>query len=241
MRVAVRRPAGYAPQLLFEVSDTGIGIPREKQLVVFEAFRQADGSINRRYGGTGLGLAISSKLVSLMGGQIGLESEPGKGSTFYFWVPLAAAPEKDLPHAPAEATPKHSDSQDQHRTLRVLIAEDNIVNQRLARRMLEKRGHTVFIANNGREAVELLSSNPFDIILMDVQMPEMDGLEATRHIRNDEARNGGHIPILGLTAFAMQDDLDQCRSAGMDVVINKPFEPKHLLETVEKLACPAPV
>ena len=221
-----------SPTLVFAVRDTGIGIPPEKQEFIFEAFRQADGSTSRRYGGTGLGLAISSRLAGLMGGALEIESEAGKGSVFRIEIPSVLPAPHELP-APepvaAGAWPPSGSLQ----PLSVLVAEDNLVNQRLAARLLEKRGHQVEVAANGREAIEKYSAGRFDLILMDVQMPEMDGLEATRRIRELEAGCGRRTPILALTAFAMKGDESDCLAAGMDAFLIKPIDPKQLLHSVE--------
>jgi two-component system, sensor histidine kinase and response regulator len=359
--------------LHFAVRDTGIGIPLEKQQIIFEAFTQTDSSTTRKYGGTGLGLAISSRLINKMGGKIWVESELGRGSTFHFttrfrlqkisarkYVPLGAEALRDLPvlvvddnatnrrilqemllawqmkptltesghegltileQAYTEGTPfslilvdaqmpgmdgfsfverikadarlansivimltsagyrgdaarcrelgiqgyltkpnKRSDLLQaikavlgsQSRTesspsvvtvhslresrvrRRILLAEDNRVNQALAVRLLEKRGHEVVVAGNGKAALEALQAQEFDVILMDVQMPEMDGLQATAAIRNGEIKNGKHIPIIAMTAHAMTGDKERCLEAGMDDYITKPIRPEQLVDMVER-------
>ena len=206
-------PAG----LRFEVRDTGIGISREKQAAVFEPFTQADGSITRSYGGTGLGLAISSELLKLMGGSIRLESEPGQGAMFEFLVPCGVAVEvvETRPAAiPLTTAVDH---------LEILLVEDNLVNQKIATRMLEKKGHSVTVASNGIKALEELDKRAFDLILMDVQMPEMDGYEATAEIRRREERDAAHVPIIAMTANAMAGDRERCLEAGMDGYVSKPI------------------
>lgn len=357
--------------LRFSVRDTGIGIPREKQRYIFEAFAQADGSTTRRYGGTGLGLAISAQIVALMGGQLEVESEPGRGSDFHFTVPLGrgvsrrpapaetASPERlkglkalvvddnatnrrilveclrRWEMAAVEATGAHgglsalADAEgagapfdlvlsDVHmpdvdgfmfaeqvlrgrgrrkprfvlltsagrkgdgarcrelgvsgymlkpilpaelleelsglfadgeapaeeaafgvapsaRPLRVLLAEDNKVNQTVAVAMLSKRGHQVTVAVNGLEAVQALEGGAFDLVLMDVQMPDMDGLDATRAIRQREQDTGAHIPIVAMTAHAMTGDRERCLEAGMDDYVSKPINPKDLFDAMARV------
>jgi CheY-like chemotaxis protein len=204
------------------VQDTGIGIPSEKQAQIFEPFRQADGSTTRKYGGTGLGLAISRKMVELMGGSMGVESEVGKGSCFWFELTL-----------PASDPPAHVRLEQEARAseptaltgLRVLVAEDNYVNQKVIRRTLEKWGVAVEIAENGQEALEWLARAPFHLVLMDCQMPLMDGYEATRRIRAYEAPRGLHIPIIALTANALEGDREKCIECGMDDYLSKPINP----------------
>jgi PAS domain S-box-containing protein len=208
--------------LHYSVRDTGIGIARDKQEDVFAAFSQADNSTTRKFGGTGLGLAICRRLVHLMGGTIGLESEPGKGSDFRFSLrlPLTSATAKtSAVTAPAKvAVPRQ-----------VLLAEDNPINQKLAVAMLEKWGHHVVVANNGRQAVDLSAGQSFDLILMDLQMPDMSGMEATAAIRAREtARGAPHLPIVALTASAMTGDRERCLAAGMDDYLAKPIRSNEL-------------
>ncbi len=363
-------------QLHFSVRDTGIGIPHEKSAEIFEAFKQIDGSLSRQHGGTGLGLTISTQLADSMGGQLWVESEVGRGSTFHFTAVFGFAeqgfeqlvpaevlklegknvllvddsgtnrtivseilsrhgmkpstasgaadalacieekakkgdqfqlviidsvmPEIDgyelarqlrqdpgisvpiilmltttdatahrhlcseleirevitkpiheselltviirsmFPGTPATRTclPRTSSrgSDKAVRTLRILLAEDNVVNQRVAVRMFEKRGHTVCVASNGQEALDILGDDKFDLILMDIQMPLMDGIEATKRIRAKEEGSGEHIPIIAVTAYAMREDKDRCLAAGMDAYLSKPVHPEEVLTTVEKLA-----
>jgi signal transduction histidine kinase/CheY-like chemotaxis protein len=375
LRVTTAAEGGEAEMLRFCVSDTGIGIPVEKQNLVFDPFAQADTSTTRKYGGTGLGLTISSRLVTMMGGRIWLQSEPGKGSQFYFTAKLKmsgkepevgtiAPPEvlrgvnvlvvddnrtnrrilqgmlrlwempstavsggeealaelsrqaaegkpygliltdMHMPHMDgfelverirerpelAAATilmltsaghrgdverckelgvagyllkpirqselreaiarvlgaPPQSgtiplitrfslhDSRDASEVLNILVAEDNVVNQRLATLLLEKRGHRVTVASNGRQALESLEAGTYDLVFMDVQMPEMDGLEATAAIRENEISTGKHQPIIALTAHAMQRDQERCLAAGMDAYLTKPIRPQELNVILER-------
>ncbi|WP_321416138.1 ATP-binding protein [uncultured Desulfobacter sp.] len=218
--------------LTVSIKDTGIGIPAEKQKNIFTPFSQADASFTRKYGGTGLGLAISSDLVSLMGGTINCTSIPGKGSTFSFVLPLKKAEQttKDMP------VPSHADLPDNTEkiNLHVLVAEDNITNQDVFSKMLKTFGCTVDIAATGVDARDKFIALKPDIILMDCQMPKMDGYQATREIRKHEATLGIHTPIIAITAHAMADDRKNCRDAGMDDFLTKPFMMGGLLEIIKK-------
>lgn len=238
-RVKLLEATDDALHLRFEVQDTGIGIPREKQQAIFEPFRQADGSTTRRYGGTGLGLALCAKLVNLLGGTIGVDSEEGKGSLFWFELTL---PKREPPAYKVEqqrlAPTPTEDSE--LAGLRVLVAEDNYVNQKVVLRVLERWGVHAQIAENGREVLEWLSKEPFHLVLMDCQMPEMDGFEATRRIRQYEQSVGGHLhlPIIALTANAMSEDREKCLEVGMDDYLAKPLKPDLLYEKLLKWGKP---
>jgi CheY-like chemotaxis protein len=210
-----------ATRLGFAVIDTGIGIPLEKQASIFSAFTQADGSITRRYGGTGLGLTISSKLVGLMGGAMGVDSEPGRGSRFHFTLPgfvSGGAREPPLP-PPVEAA--RATKRDVLTGLDVLLAEDNPVNRKLAVSLLEKLGHRVRVAGDGAQAVAACAEASFDLILMDIMMPDMDGLTAIRHIR--EMASGAKVPIIALTAHAMRGDRERFLEQGANGYVAKPI------------------
>ena len=212
-----------ATRLRFEVADTGIGISAEGQRKLFQAFEQVDSSASRRYGGTGLGLAISKQLVEMMGGDLGLDSELGAGSTFWFSVPLGVATTpQPKPVSREEAIEPRS-----HSGARLLVAEDNAVNQLVAVRMLEKLGYRADVAANGAEAVDALMRIDYDAVLMDCQMPEMDGFEATREIRRRQG-SGRRTPVIAMTAAAAQEDRDRCFRADMDDYISKPVRLQEL-------------
>jgi CheY-like chemotaxis protein len=212
------------------VRDTGIGIPKEKWAGIFDSFSQADGSITRRFGGTGLGLAICRRLVEMWGGEIWVTSEPGSGSEFSFTARAQIA------EAPAAVPEKAAKSIELPRGLRILLAEDNLVNQKLAVRLLEQRGCQVKVANNGLEALKLWREGGYDQILMDMMMPEMDGLEATRQIRSEEALAGGHIAIVAMTANAMDGDRQRCLDSGMDGYVAKPIRVADLIAELARFA-----
>jgi len=230
IRVSVERIEETSrPFLRIAVQDSGIGIPTGALQTIFESFRQADGSITRKYGGTGLGLSICSKLVHLMGGRIWVESEPGVGSCFLFTIPAVPVAGQAAVSAPEDHLVGAAQT---GRQLSILVAEDNSMNQRLMLRVLEKDGHRATIARNGRETVELARREKFDLILMDVQMPEMDGIEASKRIREYEAASGGRIPIVAMTAGAMTSDRERCLDAGMDAHLTKPIDIRMLRELI---------
>ncbi|MBX3585378.1 MAG: response regulator [Ramlibacter sp.] len=215
-------------RLRFEVADTGIGIPADKQASIFEAFSQADATITRQYGGTGLGLAICDRLARLMGGQLTVVSLPGKGSVFALELELGVAMDDTLPQARQSLVPAGAFA-----GVRVLLAEDHAVNELLMRRMLAQMGCEVSVAHNGAEAVAMWREGGAQLILMDVQMPEVSGLEATGQIRQHEVAAGlAPIPIVALTAHAMAGDRERCLAAGMDGYVSKPVSVPALVEAM---------
>jgi len=211
----------------FAVSDTGIGIAPEQQAVIFDAFSQAEASTTRRFGGTGLGLAISRELVRLMGGELGLHSEPGRGSRFFFTLrlPAAAGPAHVLP-PPASGGPRLAG-------LRLLLAEDNALNLEVALKLLSREGAQVDCAGNGYEALAALHGADYDLVLMDMQMPRLDGLQATRALRREP--RWATLPVLAMTANASPADRAACLEAGMDGHIGKPFDLDALVATIQRL------
>lgn len=232
LHVVGHRPDGEM-LLALDVIDTGIGIAPDKQRLIFEPFSQADGSITRQFGGTGLGLSICHRLCSLLGGSIGLESSLGEGTTFRVRVPVTAVPlssgSSDLPPTTTMNPPPNG-------PLRILLAEDHPVNQKVAQIMLTKSGHSVELAADGAQAVEAASQGDFDLILMDVQMPVMDGLEATRRIRAHEGeQQRPRVTIIAMTANAREEDRQVCLEAGMDDFVSKPIRMATLLEKLQAL------
>lgn len=217
----------------FEVQDTGVGIPAEAIQRLFKPFTQADGSTARRFGGTGLGLSISKRLAEMMGGSIGVESELGKGSTFWFTVKLLVVESDSESRVSENAGRVSEDTSEQvaqRGKYRILVAEDNSVNQMVTLAQLKALGFNAQAVANGKEAVEAYGTGQFHLILMDCQMPEMDGYEATQKIRSLEASATSRIPIIALTANAMKEDEEKCVSFGMDSFISKPVKREQLLE-----------
>jgi len=212
--------------LRFSVRDTGIGISGDRVNALFEPFSQTDASISRRFGGTGLGLTISKNIVEMMAGEIGVESEPGIGSTFWFSVTLEKAGEPETGETAATATPGKKGGEP-----RVLLAEDNPFNQKIMQIILNNLGIQSDVASDGREAIRMLEEKRYDLVLMDIQMPKMDGIDATRAIRESESESK-NIPIVALTAHAMPEQRDIWMAAGMDGYLIKPVKPERLRETI---------
>jgi PAS domain S-box-containing protein len=239
LAVAVRHHDDAAVKLRFEVADSGIGIAADQQAAIFEAFTQIDASPTRRHGGAGLGLAISARLVELMGGRLRLDSRPGRGARFWFELVLGRAASRRGPdRAAAEPRPATDHVAPAERPLRVLLAEDNPINQRVATSMLEQRGHAVEVVADGRAALAAVLRGGCDVVLMDVQMPELDGFEATRRIRRARPADEGPR-IVAMTAHALQGDRQRCLDAGMDAYLAKPFSASALYAAVERSAGPA--
>ncbi len=218
-------------QLMFSISDTGIGIIKEDLREIFSIFTQLDVSYTKRYKGTGLGLAISKGLVELMGGKIYVESEYGKGSTFYFDC-LARVPEKEKKSANAEKTEAGNRVKGK---FYVLIIEDDYASQALLKQICKNKGWGFEIAPDGKTALGILETRSFDLIFMDVQMPDMSGIEVTKIIREKEKDTGKHVPIIATTAYAMAGDKQKCLKAGMDDYISKPIDIENLIEKAETL------
>jgi CheY-like chemotaxis protein/HPt (histidine-containing phosphotransfer) domain-containing protein len=232
VEVSVIGQGAMETKLRFEVSDTGVGIEPEARSRLFQKFTQADVSITRRFGGTGLGLAISRQLVEMMGGTIGFDSEIGQGTTFWFELALRSATTFPVKAPDDTAPPEIPDGK--RRSFDVLVADDNKVNQQVARLMLSHAGHRVDVVDNGLEAVKAVQRKSYDCVLMDVQMPELDGVAATRRIRG----LGGawaDLPIIALTAHAMAGTDTELLAAGMNDYLSKPFDAGTLLRKVERL------
>ncbi len=247
VRVVVEHREPDRLTLRITIADTGIGIPSDRRGDIFAPFEQADKSITRKYGGTGLGLAISNELVNLMEGRIWLESPwpeaagagSGPGSAFHFTARLGICAEKPVdPAAASPPTPWTAEAcAHESRRLRILVCEDNPVNQKLIVRVLEAKGHRVEVAADGKAGVDLVAAQPFDLVFMDVQMPRMDGLEATSLIRSMESARAErrHVPILAMTAHAMKGDRERCLSAGMDGYVNKPARSREIYAAIESV------
>lgn len=218
----------------FNIIDTGIGITEKNRENLFKSFYQVDSSTTRKYGGTGLGLAISKHLTKIMGGDIGVESTFGKGSTFWFILKFNKVLKNEVDLKSKDGIQKSGSKK-----LSVLIVEDNLLNQRFASATLIKQGHNVDIAENGMIAIEKFKNNKYDVILMDIQMPVMDGIEAAKEIRRiEKERNiaiNKRVNILAVTAYVLDHDKDMCLAAGMDEYLAKPYKPQELIQLIEKI------
>jgi CheY-like chemotaxis protein len=225
------------PMLQFEINDSGIGIPPDKQQAIFEPFSQADGSTTRRFGGTGLGLAITRQLIRLMGGRITLTSEVSKGSTFRIMIPLQVECDscQSVPVRDSTSTSVDGKEVPRFSANRILLAEDNPANQMLMETLLTRLGMKVTIVDDGIGVVQKALTEPFDLILMDIQMPNRNGYEATRTLRKE----GVKIPIVALTAYAMKGDDKKCLDAGCDAYLTKPVKRTALLELLQRFLGPA--
>jgi CheY-like chemotaxis protein len=236
VRVSARPPApnDSGARVLVEVADSGIGIDPANLQRMFEPFTQADVSTTRLYGGTGLGLAIARELVELMGGTISAESERGRGSTFRFELELAPALADDAPLSAPAAAALAAPPASWPRPPLVLVAEDSQVNQIVAVRTLERCGCRVDVVGDGQAALEALRNRRYDAVLMDCQMPDMDGYQATAELRRRERDAGGHTPVIAMTAQAMDGDRERCIDAGMDDFISKPMRHQQLTDTLRR-------
>lgn len=214
--------------LKFTIEDNGVGIPSEKQNHIFQAFTQADGSITRRFGGTGLGLSVSRKLVDLMNGDIDLSSREGVGTKFVITIPskISASSNSDKPE----------DALTLQTPLKILIADDNTVNRRSLHRKLAARGHTVVVAEDAIRALKFLKEDTYQMILMDVQMPDMSGTDLVKILRASEGPNK-NVPVIAVTAHAFTEDIEKCRAAGMNAHLSKPIDYQLLFKTIESLIC----
>jgi len=229
--VDVVKNTAESVDLKITVSDTGIGIPKAALETLFNAFTQADGSTTRKYGGTGLGLAIVSQLVEMMGGSLGVESEEGKGSAFWFIASFQCTDEavEAVEQSVTEKKPLQLNA-------KILLVEDNQINQMVAMKMLQKIGLKAVLANNGVEALAILSEQSFDLVLMDCQMPEMDGFDATTKIRklDIKTRHEKPLPVVAMTANVMSGDRERCLEVGMDDYIGKPVQREKLESVLRK-------
>ncbi|NVM21824.1 MAG: response regulator, partial [Desulfobacterales bacterium] len=237
VRVSLDGETDTHANVRFAVTDTGIGICNDRLDSLFESFTQVNSGTTRKYGGTGLGLAISKRLTELMGGKIGVESKEGKGSTFWFTLELQKQTGRKPVDKNKQRVVSHKKAPEaQERKLRILLVEDDVPNQEVVVAMLKQRGYSAVVANSGKEALEVLKNESFDLVLMDIRMPNMNGFEATRVIRGPESDILNHnIPIIAMTAYAMEGDRERCLEAGMDDYISKPVDFQKLFETIDRL------
>ena len=229
VKVQVDVVEASASTLHFIVSDTGVGIAADKLAVIFDAFGQADTSTTRQFGGTGLGLTIARRMAEMMGGRMWVESAPGEGSRFHFTLRLNTATRQPIaPESSASPATLKGMKVDCSKGLHILLAEDNLVNQKVATRLLERRGHRVVLATTGEEALAALAQQSFDLVLMDVHMPGTDGIQTTLRIREREKLTGLHQTVIAMTALAMKGDRDRCIASGMDGYLSKPIDLQQL-------------
>jgi len=230
---AGKTDSGGKREFTFTVTDTGIGIPDDKKDLLFQPFSQVDASYSRKFGGTGLGLALCKEIVELMGGTISFESKEGMGSSFTFTIPLGEAKSVNIPTAveplASESIPCDPKREKQHR---LLLAEDDPTIRTILELMFKRSNYTLDVAEDGQEAVEMWERGEYDLVLMDIQMPRLNGFEATRSIREKEQKRGGHTPIVAMTAHAQKEDELRCLSAGMDAYISKPIDFKECLQMI---------
>ncbi|MCZ6794810.1 MAG: response regulator, partial [Planctomycetota bacterium] len=233
--MALAEGDGGSKRFEFRVKDTGIGIPKEKLETIFDPFTQADSSNTRKYGGTGLGLSISYRIAELLGGDLSVKSEEGLGSVFTLSIPCEVEEGTPMVKTAPDVAVKRKESARRHETVelrgRILLAEDTPENQDLIRQQLEQAGATVEVANNGAEALEKYSEKKFDLIVMDIEMPVMDGYQALRALQSQ----GLEVPVLALTAHAMKGDREKCIKAGFTTYLPKPVTREQLIETVAAL------
>lgn len=221
-------------KLRFEVIDSGVGIPLDKQKILFKPFSQADSSTSRKYGGTGLGLAICKQISDLMNGDIGFMSKEGNGATFWFEVTLDSTVSLENNGQNEKEIVEELSINKELSEYKILVAEDNVINQKVIKLTLEREGYKIDIAEHGEIAVTMAKETQYDIIFMDVHMPLMDGYEATVQIRQNEKENHRHVPIIAFTASVLQDDMNKCLKVGMDDFIAKPVEKYQLINTLNK-------
>jgi PAS domain S-box-containing protein len=241
-KLGLQEPAGSSEgpyperaELAFTISDTGIGIPLENQDIIFEKFTRIEPNFKEQLPGTGLGLSICKQIAEMFEGSLSLQSEAGNGTTVCFKAPFQIAPGLDEDLQEPHCQQAESEAKAPLPSLRILLVEDNKINQLYTADLIESQGHQLSIANNGEEALEILKYNDFDLVLMDVQMPVMDGLQATRSIRENHGSLPGDIPIVGLSAYAMEEDKQRCLEAGMDEYLTKPIEGEDLFSCIQQV------